>query len=76
MSEAQRGPSVHAVLPDIISPELCLLREKTLKAPEAGSVSKIAAALEVCYASMEALCADLTDGEWRAQSLCPDWNGP
>ncbi len=44
-----------------------------MNAPEVASVSTIVAALEVCYASMEALCADLTDGEWRAQSLCPDW---
>src|SRR3954464_7591539 len=22
---------------------------------------------------MEALCADLSDDEWQAQSLCPDW---
>jgi len=44
-----------------------------LKTPEASSVSSIAAALQACYASMEALCADLDDAEWRAQSLCPDW---
>ncbi len=36
-------------------------------------MNKIAAALEACYASMEALCADLSDAEWRTQSLCPDW---
>ncbi|WP_231639529.1 maleylpyruvate isomerase family mycothiol-dependent enzyme [Mycobacterium sp. Marseille-P9652] len=35
--------------------------------------SGVTAALEACYSSMEALCADLSDDEWRAQSLCPDW---
>lgn len=37
------------------------------------SVDEIRGALEHCYASMEALCADLSDEEWQAQSLCPDW---
>lgn len=41
--------------------------------PEAGSVGRISAALQACYASIETLCADLSDDEWRAQSLCPDW---
>lgn len=41
--------------------------------PEAGSVGRIAGALQACYASFEALCEDLGDAEWRAQSLCPDW---
>ena len=41
--------------------------------PEAGSVGRISAALRDCYAAMEALCTDLSDAEWRAQSLCPDW---
>jgi uncharacterized protein (TIGR03083 family) len=40
---------------------------------EAGSADRIAAALRECYASMEALCADLADAEWKARSLCPDW---
>jgi uncharacterized protein (TIGR03083 family) len=44
-----------------------------LDTPEAGSVSRIVAALQACYASMEALCGDLSDDEWRAQSLCPAW---
>ncbi|PND59420.1 hypothetical protein CRM90_04330 [Mycobacterium sp. ENV421] len=42
--------------------------------PEAGSVSRIATALEACYTSIESLCADLSDADWRAQSLCPDWD--
>jgi uncharacterized protein (TIGR03083 family) len=41
--------------------------------PEAGTVDRIAAALRECYASIEALCADLVDPEWKARSLCPDW---
>lgn len=44
-----------------------------MKTPEAGSVDRIATALQTCYASMEALCADLGDTGWTAQSLCPDW---
>jgi len=36
-------------------------------------VDQIRGALEHCYASMGALCADLSDDDWRAQSLCPDW---
>lgn len=27
-----------------------------------------------CYDAIEALCAKLTAQQWRAQSLCPDWN--
>ncbi|CAN3127126.1 maleylpyruvate isomerase family mycothiol-dependent enzyme [Mycobacterium sp. smrl_JER01] len=37
------------------------------------SLDEIRGALEGCYASMEALAADLRDDEWQAQSLCPDW---
>lgn len=44
-----------------------------MNTPEAGSVARISAALRACYAATEALCADLDDAEWRAQSLCPDW---
>jgi uncharacterized protein (TIGR03083 family) len=44
-----------------------------LDTPKISSVTKIPAALEECYASIEALCADLSDAEWQAQSLCPDW---
>ncbi|WP_286199192.1 maleylpyruvate isomerase family mycothiol-dependent enzyme [Mycolicibacterium sp. ELW1] len=45
-----------------------------LTKPEAGSVSRIATALEACYTSIEGLCADLSDADWKAQSLCPDWD--
>jgi uncharacterized protein (TIGR03083 family) len=38
------------------------------------SLGEIRVALEQCYAATEALCADLSDAEWQAQSLCPDWN--
>src|SRR5271166_6735492 len=38
------------------------------------SLEEIRSALEGCYSSMEALCADLGEAEWRVQSLCPDWN--
>ena len=38
------------------------------------SLDEIRGALEKCYSSMEALCADLGDAEWQVQSLCPDWN--
>ncbi|GFG85976.1 maleylpyruvate isomerase family mycothiol-dependent enzyme [Mycolicibacter algericus] len=44
-----------------------------MKTPETGNVGRIGAALRTCYASIEALCADLGDAEWNAQSLCPDW---
>jgi uncharacterized protein (TIGR03083 family) len=37
------------------------------------SLEEIRGALEHCYAAFETLCADLTDDEWQAQSLCPDW---
>lgn len=36
-------------------------------------MSQIPGALTDCYASMQALCADLSEDEWQAQSLCPDW---
>lgn len=36
-------------------------------------MNEIPNALAACYASIEALCADLSDAEWQAQSLCPDW---
>jgi len=48
-------------------------KEHSLDTAETSSVKKIRAALEGCYASMEALCADLSDAEWGARSLCPDW---
>ena len=37
------------------------------------SADEIRGALEHCYTSMETLCADLSDDDWQAQSLCPDW---
>ena len=37
------------------------------------SLAEIQSALEYCYAAFDALCADLSDDEWQAQSLCPDW---
>jgi uncharacterized protein (TIGR03083 family) len=37
------------------------------------SLDEIRAALDGCYSSMEALCSDLSEAEWQAQSLCPDW---
>lgn len=33
----------------------------------------IRTALEQCYTAMEKLAADLSDADWQAQSLCPDW---
>ncbi|RDH79818.1 maleylpyruvate isomerase family mycothiol-dependent enzyme [Mycolicibacterium moriokaense] len=33
----------------------------------------IRAAVEGCYSSIESLCADLSEADWQAQSLCPDW---
>ncbi|TRW86269.1 maleylpyruvate isomerase family mycothiol-dependent enzyme [Mycolicibacterium sp. 018/SC-01/001] len=33
----------------------------------------IRTALEHCYIAMEKLAADLSDADWQAQSLCPDW---
>lgn len=44
-----------------------------MEKPNARSLEEIRGALEGCYTSMEALCADLSDAEWQAQSLCPDW---
>jgi uncharacterized protein (TIGR03083 family) len=41
--------------------------------PKTRSLDELRAALEHCYAATEALCADLSDDEWRAQSLCPQW---
>lgn len=28
---------------------------------------------EACFAEISDLCADLSDDEWKVQSLCPDW---
>lgn len=44
-----------------------------MNTPEVGSVGRISAALLDCYAAIEGLCTDLSDTEWGAQSLCPDW---
>ncbi|WP_370330750.1 maleylpyruvate isomerase family mycothiol-dependent enzyme [Mycolicibacterium hippocampi] len=41
--------------------------------PNARSLDELRGALQHCYAAFETLCADLSDDEWRAQSLCPDW---
>jgi uncharacterized protein (TIGR03083 family) len=41
--------------------------------PKTRSLDEIRCALEGCYASLEALCADLSAAEWQAQSLCPEW---
>jgi uncharacterized protein (TIGR03083 family) len=38
------------------------------------SLDEIRAALEDCYTAVEGLCADLSDADWKAQSLCPDWD--
>jgi uncharacterized protein (TIGR03083 family) len=48
-------------------------KEGSLDKPKVSSLGEIRAALEGCYASMEALCADLSAAEWQAQSLCPEW---
>lgn len=37
------------------------------------SLGEIRDALDGCYSSMEALCGDLSEAEWQAQSLCPAW---
>ncbi|MGB2922028.1 MAG: maleylpyruvate isomerase family mycothiol-dependent enzyme [Mycobacterium sp.] len=41
--------------------------------PNARSLDELRDALQHCYAAFETLCADLSDDEWQAQSLCPDW---
>ncbi len=42
--------------------------------PQARSLDELRGALEHCYAATEALCADLSDDEWRVPSLCPQWS--
>lgn len=42
-------------------------------APDTSSACRAVTALHACFAQMEALCADLGDAEWQAQSLCPEW---
>lgn len=51
-----------------------VVKEKTtVNTPDGRGVDRVVGALLACYASMEALCADLGDAEWTAQSLCPAW---
>lgn len=38
------------------------------------SLDDIRTALLSCYSQFEALCADFSEADWQAQSLCPDWN--
>ena len=38
------------------------------------SLDQIREALESCYLSTETLCAELNEGDWQVQSLCPDWD--
>lgn len=40
---------------------------------KAWSLVEVRAALDGCYSSMLALCGDLSDVDWHAQSLCPGW---
>ncbi|BBY32532.1 hypothetical protein BST33_18260 [Mycolicibacter minnesotensis] len=44
-----------------------------MNTPEADSVDRITTALRSCYSAFEALCADLDEAQWSAQSLCPEW---
>jgi len=37
------------------------------------TAAELREALEHCYAAFEGLCGQLSDAEWRAQSLCPEW---
>lgn len=37
------------------------------------SLEEIRSALQGCYSSIETLCADLDEGDWQVQSLCPNW---
>ncbi|VEG51785.1 uncharacterized Actinobacterial protein [Mycolicibacterium aurum] len=41
--------------------------------PTTRTVAEIRGALEHCYDAFDALCADLSEDQWQAQSLCPDW---
>jgi len=38
------------------------------------SLDEIRTATETCFARIEALCADLSQREWEARSLCPEWD--
>ena len=38
------------------------------------TLAEIRTALEACYQATEDLCAELSDADWKAQSLCPDWD--
>ncbi|WP_422742069.1 maleylpyruvate isomerase family mycothiol-dependent enzyme [Mycobacterium sp. WMMD1722] len=37
------------------------------------SLHEIRTALEHCYDTFDALCADLSDEDWNVPSLCPEW---
>ncbi|HUC24374.1 MAG TPA: maleylpyruvate isomerase N-terminal domain-containing protein [Streptosporangiaceae bacterium] len=37
-------------------------------------LATIRSSLEQCYAAVDSLAAGLTSDQWRAQSLCPDWD--
>lgn len=39
----------------------------------ATDISQVSTALRTCYSNFEALCDNLADDDWGAQSLCPDW---
>ena len=41
--------------------------------PTTRSPAEIRGALDHCYEAFDALCADLDEDQWQAQSLCPDW---
>lgn len=44
-----------------------------MASPDITSAAEVRGALEHCFDTYEALCADLSDDEWQTQSLCPDW---
>jgi uncharacterized protein (TIGR03083 family) len=37
-------------------------------------LATIRGSLEQCYDAIESACARMNGGQWRAQSLCPDWD--
>jgi uncharacterized protein (TIGR03083 family) len=41
--------------------------------PQQRSLDEIRGALESCYDAINALCDTLSDADWDAQSLCPEW---
>lgn len=44
-----------------------------MASPDSTSAAEVRGALEHCFDTYEALCADLSQDEWQTQSLCPDW---